>query len=158
MEAALACYCQGKFSDAATHGHRAVEVDPAYLLARFNACKFLAADGHGVEAARNLEPVIRADRYYSVSTADDPDLAPKQEVRALLEQLRKDSATQLTSEIRQIEGRRVPFYADGGEQHHQVRHINVALHDGRYLRLLGALDEIPTLKFQADLWQYTLQS
>lgn len=87
LQAGIACYAQGKFADAIALSGKAFSMLPTMLEAGFMKAKAIAANGGDAEAAELLEDIIKAERFYSVKTATDGDLAPKSTVQALLAQL-----------------------------------------------------------------------
>ena len=78
------CYIQKKFDESANYAEKAFSLVPQLAEAGFSQAKALAANQKESQAAIVLEQVINVDRYYSLKTLSDPDLAAKKEVQALL--------------------------------------------------------------------------
>lgn len=94
FQAGVTCYAQGKFSDAVELSSKAFSLLPTLLEAGFMKAKSLAAAGNEAEAAKVIEGVIKAERFYAVKTAADGDLAPKLQIQSLLSRLRDDAVRQ----------------------------------------------------------------
>jgi tetratricopeptide (TPR) repeat protein len=156
LQGALTCYLRNELSEALEYSAQAIQANPSYFIARFNNAKFLAASGHGVEAAKALEPAIRADRNYAASAADDGDLAARPEVRSLLQRLRDEAAQRLQSELAEIKKFGAPFLQTGGDRYSAFLRLEGYLHDGYYLSLLVGLDELPKVREDIRVWRETL--
>jgi hypothetical protein len=89
--AARCCYIQGKFSEAANLAGKAYKIVPQMVEAGFTQAKALSANNNEIHAARILESVINTDRFYSLKTLSDLDLAPKEPIRKTLEKLKQEA-------------------------------------------------------------------
>ena len=89
--AAEACYIQEKFSEAAQLAAEAWQTLPALTKAGFMHSKYLAANNQVNEATKNLEKVIRENRYFSMEVLSDLDLISKPEIVNLLFKLRVEA-------------------------------------------------------------------
>jgi hypothetical protein len=100
--AARCCYIQGKFDDAAHHANKSFQLLPQLLEAGFMHAKALAAADKSTQAAFVLKSVINSDRYYSVKTLSDIDLATKPEIIILLKEIRDSVVAHLSNEIKEF--------------------------------------------------------
>lgn len=158
LQAGRACYLQRKVLDAIAHARRATELSPDYSLAWFQRAKFLAAADRTKDAVPMLERVIKEERLYATSAADDPDLAPKVEVRALLEHLRDESRAELKAEIEDIERLKPSFLNNGGDHYSEYAQVKENFRDGRYLSARRGLDAIKNIMESVETWRQTAQS
>jgi tetratricopeptide (TPR) repeat protein len=157
LQAGFACYLQRRLPDAIKHSRRAIELYPEYALAQFNCAKFWAAAGQMEQAIHILEPLIRADPIYSVSAADDADLAIKPETRMLLTRLRDEVAERLHGELAEIQALKPPFLAQGGDRAQDFSAIVNHWRSGRYLNLVRGLKELLGIRQAVRSWQETVE-
>lgn len=103
LQAAFACYLQGKMDEALTHANRAVELEPANYPAYVKLAKYLVLKRQLPDSVRILEHAIRADRNMIIITAEDTDLVREPQVIGLLENLRTEAAGKLAELINRLE-------------------------------------------------------
>jgi len=95
----IAYYEQGKFPEAIKFAQEAFQMAHTLLDAGFHLAKSLAANNENKNAAEVLEPIIRQNRDYSLKTISDIDLAPKIEIKNLLENLRQEAYNEASSRL-----------------------------------------------------------
>jgi len=85
LYASRTCYLEQNLSEAAELAGKAYSLIPEFVEAGFEQAKYLAANGKEEEAAKVLWTVIKKDRYFSLKTLSDQDLASKPAILKLLE-------------------------------------------------------------------------
>ena len=93
------CYLQNKLTEAAELVGKAFDLVPEFNVAGFEHAKYLAANNQEIEAAKVLEKVINNDRYFSIKTLRDEDLASKQTILKLLENFRESAINKANTEL-----------------------------------------------------------
>lgn len=91
LYASRTCYLQQKLTDAIKYSEKAYVLIPEFIEAGFEQAKYLAANNQIEECVKVLETVIKKDRYYSVKTLLDRDLASKHLVLKLLETFKEEA-------------------------------------------------------------------
>lgn len=108
FQAAIACYAQGKFAEAADLSEKAYSLLPSLLEAGFLQAKSLAALDKAEESAEILRGVIQAQPFiYALKTASDGDLEPKSEVRLMLEVLRDIAISQASEKLTELKAENI---------------------------------------------------
>ena len=91
LYAGRACYLQQKLPQAIAHAGDAYRLAPEFVEAGFEQAKYLAANSQDDEAVAVLQTVIGKDRYFSIKTLLDADLASKTSVLKLLGDLHAEA-------------------------------------------------------------------
>lgn len=105
----VAYYEQAKFSEAIKFAQEAFEIAPTLLDAGFHFAKTLAANNQNRSAADKLEYVIKQDRNYSLRTLSDIDLAPKTEIKDVLEKLRQEVFNDASRKMNECKSHILPY-------------------------------------------------
>jgi WD40 repeat protein/tetratricopeptide (TPR) repeat protein len=153
IQAAFAAHLRNDLPRALQHARRANQLSPESIAAKFTFGKYLAICGEREEATSALKGVMLSNRHYAVVVADDTDLAPRHEIQALLEELRLDSESRLTSALKEVENTAPSLVKAGGSLHSDYIKATQCHQRRGYLRLLEGLDIITPLHEQALAWK-----
>lgn len=142
FQAGVACYAQGKFPEAVELSSKAFSLLPSLLEAGFIQAKSLAVLGQSQESVKILHGIIQTERFYSVKTVLDGDLAPKIEIQSMLQQLRNSAIQNASNKLSKVkqeilsDGQAKPFLSE----------IANLLSQKTYLDALKALDNLTEKK------------
>lgn len=138
FQAGVACYAQGKFDEALQLSSKAFSLMPTFLEAGFIGAKSLARLGKPGKSAEVLYPLIQTDRFYSIKTVSDADLATQPEVQTMLQQLRNNAIHEASEKIARIKQEILP----DSQAKPFIPEIENLLSKKTYLDTLKALDEL----------------
>lgn len=136
FQAGIACYIQGNFNDALSLSLKAYELIPSNLEAGFNAAKCHAVLGEVNKSVAIVAGLISKERFYSVKTVADADLAFRPEIQSMLRELRDETLNQAISRLRSITTK---LLSDSSASPY-IPEIEELTTRGSYLDSLRALD------------------
>jgi len=99
IEAAYACFLQGKYSKAVQHAREAWQTVPDFTKAGLMLSKYLHLNGKQEESHKVLREVITQNRIYFEYTQNEKYLKEQADIQALLEELRIQANAETTNEL-----------------------------------------------------------
>lgn len=138
FQAGVACYVQGKFPEAIELSEKAFSLSPTLLEAGFLQSKSLAVLGNGDKSAEILRGLIVKERFYSVKTISDADLANRPEVQSMLIKLREEAVEKASEKFLALTTENIL----NEEIKALFLKIEILIQKHTYLDALNALDEL----------------
>lgn len=138
LQAGIACYVQGNFTEAAQLAGKAYRLHPSLLEAGFTQAKALCAGGHAAEAAPIVTGIVGQSREYALKVVADLDLAPNPEVKEAMAKMRDAAVAVAKGKLDQLKSQ-----AEGNQQCLAViAQMEQDLAKNTYLGALACVDDI----------------
>ena len=138
FQAGIACYLQGKISNAVVYSQNAYNINPCLLEAQFNIAKFLAAKGESEKSILYLNDLLKTDKLYAAKIAEDIDLATKPKIKSFLDELRTDILKQASQQLNKYKNEMVTQ----SKARSYLSNIEAIILQNTYFAGINALNEL----------------